>query len=315
MPRMIHKEMAQSESIASLTFRQRWFFDQMIAQADDQGRLKGHPALLRSSIFPYDDIPLSEIQADVSAIEAAGCIAAYEADGKACIQLVNWWLYQAPQWAYPSKVPPAPGWADKLRYRKNSQIIKDNWDGAGGRAKVEKPEAAPQSANGIDGDSYTNLPKDLGKSLPKDLGSPVVLDIDIGIDSKKEAAKAAPSSDWFDIKGKPTNKHPAISASREGLRRYPNKKIWGEIVDKVGSTPAKIALWGKITDNWFLLGWKPTNYLGMFDFLERGELPGTDKKGSTQNGRNKHDHGTGRDLQQQETFNPYTGQIIQPGMS
>ena len=54
--RMIDPEIWQSETIAALTRDQRLLFIGLFSNADDQGRLRAHPALIRSLVFPYDDI-------------------------------------------------------------------------------------------------------------------------------------------------------------------------------------------------------------------------------------------------------------------
>ena len=60
--RMIDASILDNEKFASLSMIHRQLLFGMILRADDQGRLPGHPALLRSKIFPYDDIDLAEIE-------------------------------------------------------------------------------------------------------------------------------------------------------------------------------------------------------------------------------------------------------------
>jgi hypothetical protein len=143
--RMIDPSIWQSETMASLTMRQRLLFIGLFSNADDQGRLRAHPALVRSLVFPYDDVSLEDIADDLAQLTRVECVFLYDANEKRCLQIVNWWSYQSPQWAYPSKIPAPEGWQDKLRYRQDNQVITDNW------------------RNGV-------LPKALGKTLPKEVG-------------------------------------------------------------------------------------------------------------------------------------------------
>jgi hypothetical protein len=150
---MIHSELWQSESIGKLTRDQRLLFIGLFSNADDQGRLRAHPAVVRSLVFPYDDISLDQISADLQALNDGEFITLYEADDKRLLQVVNWWDYQRPQWAYPSCQPAPDGWADKLRYRESGRICKENW------FESKRP----------DKERGGSLPKALGKALGKDL--------------------------------------------------------------------------------------------------------------------------------------------------
>lgn len=171
--RMIDPAIWQSETIAALTRNRRLLFIGLFSNADDQGRLRAHPALIRSLVFPYDDIPLDEIEADLQAIAEQGSIHLYEAGGKRCLQIVNWWKYQSPQWAYPSKISPPDGWADRLRYRKDNQVLTQNW-------KDPLPNGLPMAiGRGLDcghrvrvRDSISDSSSDQGADAPAPNGAP-----------------------------------------------------------------------------------------------------------------------------------------------
>jgi len=130
--RMIDPSFWRSETTSRLNREQRLTLVGLISNADDQGRLQGHPALLRSLIYPYDDITLSDIEDDISAIATVGTILLYEVEGIRFVQLVNWWRYQTPSFAWPSKHPAPPGWTDRERYRRGNLIVENNWDGHAG---------------------------------------------------------------------------------------------------------------------------------------------------------------------------------------
>jgi hypothetical protein len=126
--RMIHDCIWQSESFSALTYRQRLLWIGLITTADDQGRGRAHPGLIRAAVFPYDVISQDEIQDDLDAIGAAGMVLIYQVDDKLYYQVLNWWEYQTPQWVGPSDFPAPADWEDRLRYHgKERRIITQNW--------------------------------------------------------------------------------------------------------------------------------------------------------------------------------------------
>ncbi len=146
--RMIDPAFWQSETVASFSFFQRLFFTGLFSNADDQGRLKAHPVLLRSLVFPYDDFPASEIEDAIEAFSESGSIIAYIIDGVAYLQLTNWWRWQHQGWAWPSKLPPPPDWTDRHHYRKGNVQVYENWPGhentAGPVEDDDGAEVAPE---------------------------------------------------------------------------------------------------------------------------------------------------------------------------
>ena len=182
--RMIDPEFWQSESMAELSREERLFFIGLISNADDQGRLKAHPALLRSQIYPYDeDVTPEMISLWLEAVQAVESAFVYAVGSKTYIQIVKWWSYQSPQWAYPSKIPPPQDWQDKLKYRKNNKVIMTNWDGDGGFS----------GAQDVDAIDYTHL----GKALPKAKGKPLVnrnsIALEIEIDNNSNELPEKPA--------------------------------------------------------------------------------------------------------------------------
>lgn len=182
--RMIDPRLWQSETLAKLTLGQRLLFIGLFSNADDQGRLRAHPALIRSLVFPYDDTPLDQLETDLQAIADAECIQLYETEGRRCLQVINWWHYQKPQWAYPSQIPSPEGWQDKLRYRQDKQILQENWP-----ERVTKP--SPKS-----------LSKALAKALPegefkdkaKDLAGAIGLEVGLAVSSSSSEDPIASAS-------------------------------------------------------------------------------------------------------------------------
>jgi hypothetical protein len=149
--RMIDPAFWQSETMSSLTVEQRYLFIGLFSNSDDQGRLRAHPSLIRSIVFPYEDVSLECIEENLKALASAECIHLYSIDGRTYLQVINWWKYQNPQWAYPSSIPAPEGWIDRVRCREGGEVMTENWN---------------ESAGGF-------LPNALGKDLPKEPPKPL----------------------------------------------------------------------------------------------------------------------------------------------
>ena len=122
----------------------------IINMADDQGRMKAHPAYLRSQIFPYDDVMIDDVESWLGMIAANSTLMLYEVDGKAYLQLLNWWQYQSPAFASPSQYPRPEGWQDRVRYTGKSRIIYTcNWSTSSGELL---PDTCDQDGNPLPND-------------------------------------------------------------------------------------------------------------------------------------------------------------------
>lgn len=156
--RIIDSKIRKSQTFAKLTYRQRDLWIGLIAVADDQGRLPGKATYVRSTVWPYDDPPIEEVEADIEILSEIGNLICYEIDGLEYIQILNWWKYQQPQWAGPSDFPAPDGWVDRLRYHaKGGGIVTDKWDTPGGYCLIEQVDD-----------------NDIGSDLPSDLPSATV---------------------------------------------------------------------------------------------------------------------------------------------
>ena len=80
--RMISTEIWKSEKVASFSFQNRLLWIGLITTADDQGRGRSHPGIVRSAVFPIEDIPLVEISDGLQLFVDNGLITIYEADNK-----------------------------------------------------------------------------------------------------------------------------------------------------------------------------------------------------------------------------------------
>ena len=126
--RLVDSSMWQNEKFATLPAMARLLQIGMINHADDQGRGKAHPSLLRAEVFPYDDVTLGDVAEWLRLIEQNGTILLYSSGGKAYYQMCNWWEYQAHQYAMPSDHPKPDGWNDRIRKTfTKGQIVTCNW--------------------------------------------------------------------------------------------------------------------------------------------------------------------------------------------
>lgn len=171
--RMIHARTWKDQWFGSLSMTNRLLWIGLLtACADDQGRFPAIPAIIRSEVFPYDDIALSEIAAGLDAFVAAGRLHAYEIAGRQLYQVVYWWRYQTPAWAEPSTYPAPQNWVDRCRYhlRGKPGIGMLNWDKPGGF--LPEP-SAPQLPDPQPASLPTPLRSDLRTPQPCALDTPL----------------------------------------------------------------------------------------------------------------------------------------------
>lgn len=131
--RGISNEIRLSQTFSRLTLRQRDLWHGLICTADDQGRLPGLPAAIRSLVWPYDNVTLDEVEEDLNMLSSLGNILIYHVGDERYIQILKWWHYQKIQWAGSSKWPAPGGWVDRERHHgKGRKVIAINWDQPGG---------------------------------------------------------------------------------------------------------------------------------------------------------------------------------------
>ena len=129
--RIIDSRIRKSGSFVALDWQTRDLWHGIIAVADDQGRLLGVPASIRSEIWPLDDVTLEQVKDGLDALVEQGMIYIYQVKNQAVIQVVNWWIYQHKQWAVRSDWPAPEGWVDRARYHgKGHKVITEKWDQA-----------------------------------------------------------------------------------------------------------------------------------------------------------------------------------------
>lgn len=99
------------EKLKRATVPERLLAAAIIANQDDDGRLRGDPAYLRSIAFLYDDYSLDEVRNMRDHLtEVNPNFIVYQNAGDDYIQLKRHKRYQKPRYYHPSKLPAPPGW-------------------------------------------------------------------------------------------------------------------------------------------------------------------------------------------------------------
>jgi DnaD/phage-associated family protein len=115
--RWIDPSFWDDEDIGDLTFRERLFFIGCWSNADDEGRLRGNPASLRSNVFRYDDLSLEEVTEirDRVLSQMHRSLFLYEHDGREYLAFdeEHWMRYQNPNHPKESTLPAPPAKGDR----------------------------------------------------------------------------------------------------------------------------------------------------------------------------------------------------------
>ena len=126
--RMIDPSFWSDEKLGECTRDERLLFMGLISNADDEGYGRANPKLLRSSIFPYDDLRVSDLEKWLSRLGGLQLIALYEVKGQTYYYLPNFTKHQTINKPVKSAIPKPVG------------IEKDQMTGDYGRTTVVLPE-------------------------------------------------------------------------------------------------------------------------------------------------------------------------------
>jgi len=106
--RFIYPEIWSSESFLQLSIHARFLWLALITLADDVGRGRAAPILLKARVFPVDQVELDQISRHLSEISGKGMIRLYEVEGNHYYDIPNWSKYQHLKYAKESKLPSNP---------------------------------------------------------------------------------------------------------------------------------------------------------------------------------------------------------------
>lgn len=119
--RTIKPEFFQSRSLAQCPIEARLTFAGLWTQADDHGRGRADPRLLKGQLWPLDDdCTFLHLSAHLDVLAETGHIRLYEVDGEPYYEILHWSEHQAPAYRrgaarYPSPPKGSSGLHDSAR--------------------------------------------------------------------------------------------------------------------------------------------------------------------------------------------------------
>lgn len=109
--RFIHPEIWDDPDLGRVSPLAFILYVGCFSNADDDGRLLGDPAYLKTQIFRYRKLDLEDVlQARGELVAVCRSFVVYEHQGVEYVCFLNWAEYQKPKYPKPSKLPPPPGW-------------------------------------------------------------------------------------------------------------------------------------------------------------------------------------------------------------
>lgn len=106
--RSIKPEFWDDEKLATVSRDARLTFIGIWTNSDDYGVVKGHPAWLKNTIFPYDEIKLSEFQKWLKDLEQLFCIIPFDHNGEKFYYIKNFKKHQTINRPSQAKNPSPP---------------------------------------------------------------------------------------------------------------------------------------------------------------------------------------------------------------
>lgn len=103
--RSLKPELFRDEKVQRLPRDARLLFVGLIAHADDEGRLDGDTRIIRSLVFPMDDLPLKTVDHLLNQISGLGLVYRYTADDYTWIEIRGWAKHQSVNRPTPSRIP------------------------------------------------------------------------------------------------------------------------------------------------------------------------------------------------------------------
>lgn len=97
----------RNEQLATFSFAHRLLFEGLWLIADKAGRLEDRPRRIKADLFPYDDVDVDAMLADLAAGDDP-FVRRYQVAGKPYIQVCNFNLHQRPHHTEPDSTFPGP---------------------------------------------------------------------------------------------------------------------------------------------------------------------------------------------------------------
>lgn len=91
MPNRILKEsICTSDTISNLSWFEEVCFYRLIVNADDYGRFDGRLPILKSRMFPLEDVTEKQLEGAINKLRSAGIVTTYTVEEKPYLQIVTW---------------------------------------------------------------------------------------------------------------------------------------------------------------------------------------------------------------------------------
>ncbi len=115
-PRRVPPEFCTDELLETCSVLATLLLYRLISQADDQGRLPGHPKHVKGVCFPMrPDVTERKVGTALDELVKAGFLVRYDFKGRILLQIDRWFDLQG-KWGqrrtYPSRYPAPPGWTE-----------------------------------------------------------------------------------------------------------------------------------------------------------------------------------------------------------
>lgn len=104
--RSIKPEMPEDEVLGACSRDARLLFVLLLTQADDHGRFRASPSLLRGKLFPYDDdVTAEDVSSWTAELIECGRLEAWEVRGQQYAAFTNWKKHQRVDNAGQTRIP------------------------------------------------------------------------------------------------------------------------------------------------------------------------------------------------------------------
>ena len=103
--RMIDPNFWTDEKVGECSIQERLLFIGLISNADDEGYGRANPKLLKSLVFPYDDLRASDLEKWLSHLGGLKMVVLYKLNEQTYFYLPNFRKHQTINKPTPSSIP------------------------------------------------------------------------------------------------------------------------------------------------------------------------------------------------------------------
>lgn len=198
--RMIAADIWRDDFVCTLDYFERLLWIGMIVTcADDQGRIQDRAGFIGGDVFPGESVSTEKVEASLTSFEKEGKIFRYQ-DGKTkLIQIVNWWEYQQPSWAMPSKYPAPNGWTDriKMHVKDSKDVTVIHWKEDGGFSE----EIRSALRSGLHSSQDSALPSGIDEMRLNEISRDEKRVVESAQKQREKAQSPSPDQAWNTVKG------------------------------------------------------------------------------------------------------------------